>query len=422
MNARPVALGAITTLVVVGAAAYVRIAPRLPVAPVPESEFDCPHSPGTIALAGAQADIPEFNDCQQFIDEAGSVYLEKAGIYVRQALAATQWPVTLTCTGGPTADPLCGGLRLSVQTAVAVAVVRSWQAAKYNPLGIEPGYNCLYVVSPPVGGTTFSAKMVPVADQADCQPATRSAAGLAGMDLQVIPTTVAGVPAAARWAWDPKNKWQYVVMACQTGWCAIGRPGFEPGEYWEEEDPEGDNVLAGGRFTRRPGNDIQRLAILSGTTLTPGPGWGIAVPEKGASAELEAFHGKWVRVASLALTEDEPKYEKGLNLGQGKPSSRMTTVELCGSGEFGGADKSCPMPFYMKPFVLRCDKDPSTNARWVARINSHLGGMAYRCVTRTDHGAGVVVPATVRWRWVASDEAIWSPCGPACCKVETGFN
>lgn len=401
------------------------VGPTLPRAGVAEGEFDCPHDPGTIALAGSQASMPGYNDCQQFIDAAGQAYLERVGIYLRDNAPGTPAPATLSCVAGsPDArSTLCANLRGEVPTAVAVAVVRSWNAAVYVPLGIEPGWNCLYLESVPGETGALAARMVPVASESDCRPDVRTTVGLGGTPLAVTRNAVDNVPPAARWGWDQVNNWQYVVIVCPEGWCAIGSPGFQPSEYWDEEVPA-DNVRGEPRFARRPGNDIQRLALVGETGLVPGAGWGVAVPEPGAShRNAEDFAGRWVPTVSLAYTDQQGKYERALNLRKGKPARVMTRVELCGEQVTAGDPPSgrCSMPFWVRHwFVKDCSVDGASNMRWISRITSHAGGAPrYRCVTRTAHDD--LVPGTVRWRWVATDETIWTPCGPACCWVDTGL-
>jgi hypothetical protein len=148
----------------------------------------------------------------------------------------------------------------------------------------------------------------------------------------------------------------------------------------------------------------------------------VAVPEKGAFLDQAGdFDGKWVHTASLAYTDARAKYELGLNLRKGKPATKMTKVELCGEQAVVGGSpaKRCGMSIFARyMFEHRCSVETVSNMRWIARITSHAGGgPVYRCVTRTAHDAAV--PGTVRWRWVATDETIWSPCGPGCCRVNT---
>jgi hypothetical protein len=107
--------------------------------------------------------------------------------------------------------------------AVAVPVVLVYSDKEAYPLlGIDSGFNCLYLYNPP----QWKAKMVPVSGQKDCSRENIDPALVQGTGLQVRETMASGrsnadYPPVARWDVDAYGKY-FIGIKCLAAWCEIG--------------------------------------------------------------------------------------------------------------------------------------------------------------------------------------------------------
>ena len=330
-----------------------------------------------IGLAGPISNVPEFHDCQEFI--RGDGYLRLYAIFARFGLERL-------------ADSLDTLPYTPSKQALAAAEIYS-DGEHYAPLGVEPYFNCLYVYRVL---KDWRAAVVPKGTHEDAclthlvDPATH------GTQLEVHRSTpsadLAAYPQVARWDWDQQSGWQYVGIMCGAGWCDVGPKGFtsSPAVYgikgWYDE---------------------QRLAtVASSGGLQPGSAHGIIIPDPalGHLNNATDFHqssgSPWVHVANVLLTGSSP-YSSKLRLQPG-----WNKIYLC----YGSA-AACGVP----PQAQTC----SPGGMWWALIKPPhwWQSKTYRCVTQRLH-SGIVIPATVRWRWLTNDETGWIRCVQnGCCQV-----
>ena len=121
---------------------------------------DCPdHNPITVRLhgdsvgplneltvSGAITQIPEFHDCQRFIVNDGKAYGPLVGIFAFRGLDTLTRirPRTTPLFPVPAATPHAPPTAMP-----AVAEIVNFDTTAYDPLGIQPGINCLYLFPDP---------------------------------------------------------------------------------------------------------------------------------------------------------------------------------------------------------------------------------------------------------------------------------
>lgn len=305
----------------------------------------------------------------------------------------------------------------------------------YEPLGIGPNFNCLYLFFDSTGN--FSAKMVNIPTLGPSAKACFGAADprtAAGKILHVIRTADRApdeYPAVARWDWDPVNKLQYIGIKCGAGWCEVGAPGTQPFTVSASYRSSGSVpavVAVKGWY------DEQYLAFRKGTAdLLPSRLKATTIPDPELKTRTEADYKThtWYPVAHVGLdgsddTEAASYYKTKFNFDvvPVKPSlTGMNTISMC-----YGTRTECSVPTPQPPAV-GCGPDSKPPfflhvRRWWARIDPALGGRPkYRCVVRRDHQAalaalGIELPHTTRWRWQAADETHWEYCPFGCCEVQ----
>jgi hypothetical protein len=299
------------------------------------------------------SEIPEFNDCQPFVDgnpENGATYEDGLfAIFASAFLDSLEWDIELTARPG--ANDSFGSGRESARTAAVFSFGRSAQlpsggeligvsstraaaaatiynesGKEYKPLGIKPGFNCLVLR---VQGQ-FRARMVSVPSAKACKRTIEFAEMPKGVELAVKQTVPAGneVPPVARWDWDPSNRIQYIGIRCGRAWCEIGRKRrftftpwkfgqwniwtyfwvkeFKPSWHFQSSDP---NLAS--RLAPKGWYDEQALAIQRADgELVPDRAIGTIIPaaDLGAWAGGEwteerwrAIRGSWKLAAYLAL-------------------------------------------------------------------------------------------------------------------------
>ena len=382
--------------------------------------------PDTLVLAGSLSKVPEFHDCQRFISRKTQEYESLYAIWVRESLDVVVYPTGLG--GGIPGNADSVGNRLAAGTpyvigdstftasgepteAVGVPVAIVWSdKLPYPDLGIEPGYNCLYMYDPPA----WKAKMVPVGDQKDCSPDVNvNPTQVTGTNLAVRRSMVAGLnngdyPPVARWDADSAGRY-FIGIKCLAAWCEVGNEILKSPGY------------SGDRTRTVPGwYDEQYLAV----STTIHPHWpsrilGTMFPDPLLDGYMRTGFpvGTFVTVAWTALSQGPGKgppdpthlgvYKTKFNFDPAPVTGAMNRIELCR----GPRDTCIPAGIANPPTCPAAASD----TLWARISSGATGAVAYRCVTYTDHG--VDMPGVVRWRWLANDEKGWVPCPSGCCQV-----
>lgn len=443
---------------------------------------ECPHDftpfldstvvPGELTLPGRITNVPEFHDCQRFIVTKGEGfgYLPVFAIFgawdlparwdsvvahpdTSHAEARITYPIdSMSADLATTADfnrvrspapsPPSANPALSPNSRSGWGFVEILAEGKYVPLGIGPGFNCVYLFMTQSG---LQARMVQFGGrEPDCalpvDPDT-----LAGTDLQVRRPRnrwhqrAEDFPSAARWDWDPEHKIQYFGVKCGAGWCEVGPPGFlastipilpsvpdEAASYWH-------------RVRHIKGwFDQQRLAPAQGKDpLSPEAGWGeVFADPLLQKAVVATFSDRWVLVARARMDASLPDYATKWNLGPAGAQNKENLLYFCHavwSVCYGKARNVRAFAHGYNPADTRTpecgdDRDydgvlePDKGTWWVG-IVSTSGGVRFGCVIRRDHAKdfaayGLSPNGTARWRWRDDDETIWASCAEGCCQVQ----
>ena len=385
----------------------------------PEVAFD------TLPLVGSLTQVPEYHDCQRFIDSTGGNYGPLVGVFAVSTAAGFN-PTPLTPLPEfdmrdeqVTPDPAARSEAVAPPPRHAdgypVGVIVNFDRVPYPPLGIQPGINCLYVFPTRNGPHGLGARMVPVGVGAQrCAQAFDPA--MVGTDLLVYSKRMPqdhpnDYPAVARWDWDQSSATQYVGIRCGPRWCEIGRrDGFtrSPTHLYPIPDRKERRV-----FAVKGWHDEQWLARQGIAGLHPQPFRGTIVPVKNlADFDATTFGSPtWVRVARVAVSPQDPVYETKFHFTAAAMPLLMNQIDLC-QGRF--ADCAASDPGAGPVSEPRCPG--GANADWWARITNTKGQKFFHCVTRRPH-VGVTMPGTARWLWDDNDELIWIECNEGCCKV-----
>jgi len=360
-----------------------------------------------IPLSGEITGIPEFHDCQRFIRRDGS-YDSLYAIYAAFHLDSLP----------------CGLMRCGVGQTGAVGVPAATilsYGGYYEALGIQNGFNCLYLWDPP----DWKAVMIPQSDNPDCryrktvEPLPATAVPLTVRVIQPAsfpPFRDREYPPVARWDWDSLSQQQYIGIRCGLAWCEVGTPSAGPAGTGSAYPPllPFDPVagLNAATATTKAVSmvkgwfDAQRLAVATGAS-TPGtlrvrPSWdyGFIVPNPVlGDLQQSQFEATWVHVAWALVSAD---YRSTVRFAKGR-----NKISLC----YGTATR-CRVP----PDKVGCS-EVMTNTMWWAKIMAPDGSESHRCVVWRGYPAGIDVPGTVRWRWQADDETNWIKCPSGCCEL-----
>jgi len=402
---------------------------------------------GTLALAGPQTDVPEFNDCQQFIDDSGTKprFISLFAVFARRSLDSVDDKRIMMAGGGfPMAEVL------AFDSAYAPLGIRSDDADVTLPF--HPGFNCLYFYRRAEGG--YDALMVPVGvnEEACARPPESTARGtkLDVDEFHMDKATPNAYPPVAKWDWDPINKLQYIGLRCGNAWCEVhaksSRPFKSSVHYSLGSGSSGGSAPTAQQHQVvevKGWYDEQRLAFpLAGsrgrsgstTSLTVGSFVGTAIPDPdlgngSGPSKGSRFDGNWIRVASIGISGPPGPYARKLNLTHSAAPTPTNVVYLCysepptlGRGRGGRGPGASTLP--ANPCLGGVTPTPKcsepTPSGWWGRIQSDTGKPAYFCVTRREH-PGVRIPGIVRWRWAIKDETLWIRCLNGCCEVDAGI-
>lgn len=354
--------------------------------------LDCPHDfrvtpPNStreiaiVPLAGAITNVVGYHDCQRLVINQGRAYGPLVAVFASSRLASIETDLDAQSHG----------------VGVAAAEIYSYDGS-YEPLGIEPGFNCLYLSR----GQGLEARLVPVGyDERACLEPLGSN-DQRGKELQVHAAAQPGLaqgdyPPVARWDWDRANLKQYIGAACGAAWCEIGEIGFQASPSLSFGGVGADRV-----YRVKGWYDEQVLAVANADgSLRPSGVRGALVPAPGLGEldDTAAFQQRWVHVATAVLDGPSAEYKRKLNFDQG-----TNLVYLCHGNRSGCIPVSTLQP--------TC----TSEGAWWQKTVSATGESAFACVTFRDHsGLGVRVPTTARWRWLANDESTWFSCPTGCC-------
>ncbi len=278
----------------------------------------------------------------------------------------------------------------------------------YKEMGFGPGVNCVYlhhdhdwlsaddweaVVSPPVSG---------------------ACSGSTGKRLSVHredgPAGAEHYPPVARFIERP-NRNAMLGIRCADGWCVVGarKKSAIPMSAHRGASDIGPGVpVLSNRWTVKGWFDEQYLGVptVEGAHgILPFLRASLIPDDDLGSRTLDDFRAGWVRTAYVyiprqALIPSKYSFEVRDRADGGRDTVGfgltygLNTIEMTGSDTEG--------------------------CTWKARVvNSRFKDGLIRKVCRVDHsGSGFPVPATARFRWLDSDEKIWTACHAGCCMVE----
>jgi hypothetical protein len=438
---------AVTGFVTITVMRFGPVAPQ-PSTPPPDRR-DCPHtwtggpllrelapSSDHIAIAPLKSNVPEFNDCQEFIDSTGTTYLNGlVAVFASDVGGHALWDSLGRLTAGRDTSVSRRGRTQArgagqstgrsvgrTPDALAFAEIVHF-GASYPALGIAHGFNCLFLFD--YDATRPKAVMVPVPSDTSCVLPARSDALLSRphTNLEVHRITNAkyaatDYPSVARWDWDANHGNQYIGITCGAAWCEVGAPGFDGSAGYTAKGASGPK----GRVIEIKGwYDQQRLAIASPTgALMPSAVTGTVFPHPlldSYTSEV-VFLQHWVEVAYVAMSGPLSSYETKLNLGQTPVGTPTNVLYLC-----KGTKWQClGFVAYLQSISVTCAvAEPGTvqAGQWWLKVQ--LGStVKYRCVSRFVPPAptppGFKIVGTTRWRWLAKDETIWEACISGCCQ------
>jgi hypothetical protein len=388
-------------------------------------------------LVARIANLPEYHDCQRFVVPSQAAVPSRAAAYEFGPLVAIWAADSLAARF--TAEPGSGGTASGPALARPVAMIHNWgERVSYEPLGIRPGFSCLYLWNDPNSQGNWSALVVPLGTRTSpCQEAAPPAS-LVGTPLEVHALAREGglrpkdIPEVARWDWDSTHMQQYIGIRCGDQWCEIGSKGFvsSPGASATGmtetkmkgvagpvpglgllDHPRGEEEEVRRAVAVKGWYDQQYLdtlgvdgkPMLTGIvgTVFPHPALGRA-PFKA---------GRWTPSAYVIVSAN---YPGKVVLPQG-----LSAIYLCKDGA-----RKCKVPPNMACAAESGGGMASTDlataeplTTWYTRIVSEGGGVQYHCVKRRMHGGHAIPAAATRWNWSELDATTWVACSKGCCTV-----
>lgn len=400
---------------------------------------------GNVDLVQSVINTPEFHDCQRFIVriadklEYREFYAIWASTRLSQLTADLSDPTAsrLDTVGlGPpvVGDPsLPSGVRTDAtlpptDSPFAVAAAEIYAEGRYDPLGIEPWFNCLYLYR---RNQRWEARMVPKGDKdVQCVRISPNAAVSAGKDLEVIATSFPefkfeeDYPPVARWDWDATNGKQYIGIKCGGAWCEVGERGFEasaplPLSGTEPRAERRVKLIKGWYDQQFLADDRTSQPVPSGIT-------GTIIPDTllGHFNQIGDF-GRFTHAADVVLVKgsvaDDPvlvRYRSKFNFAESTFDIPNKVFLCAGGGCTPATGETAPACAPGNPWSARIV--PASTSAGTSRLS---------CITRmeaTDYFVGtsaapvILVPGTSRWRWLRNDEGGWMRCMNGCCRMGVG--
>ena len=463
-------------LLLVGTALVWYMRPRYDVAapsqvavnPIALGTTECPHYwgahqggplPGdSLALAGAQTDQPEYNDCQRFIVNAK--YDSIQAIFTRFHLdSAYRNPPRLgvpRASGdgdfGDIALPAIGitGLILTDQSAnvppgVHVMVIGEvYSKGDYAGLGIVKGYDSIVLAwdsrTKPIRQAAWMVSVGQQDSQCTRDPLSFSKASAVPLNVASLPTLADAtgqdaVPPVSRWDWDDVAKVYYIGIMCPTSWCEISKDAHyhASASYAAPSDLKG----ADRRVVRQKGwYDEQYLAktisVGPPVLLSPDTVMGTVFPDPALSHRKMSDYngGRWQTAAWVSLDKEsiayQSKYTYDRALASSSPFGKRNRIDLC----FKRRPQDC-MPTRSVsanltlplPLPTGCNPDATHGGgTWFARMTGVRGDEKVFCVAYRPSPDKSQPPGVVRWRWTLKDETVWISCPTGCCEANAiGF-
>jgi hypothetical protein len=390
--------------------------------------------PHRLSGPGANTNVPEFHDCQRVVHGAGSAarYGSLIAVFAWDRLQDTTPRDSVGMGGAPIAWPM--------------VEVLAWDGG-YEPLGIGPGLNCLFVS---LDGPSPRAWMKHFGNvEGNCS-------GAQGADLfvpgpSVTPLTIArdglegmkwnDVPPVARWDWDTASFTQVIGFKCFLGWCEVGEAKHD---IVTRSALAADPSLLTGATLGNPAMrrrlrvkgwyDQQRLAPAhakwsAGAPVRPLPVIGTLIPATNLQAMKRNAFSAWQDVAYVLLSERADDYHKKFNFQPMTGDGRVSTIALCqdtwnGTTPVAG-ERRCPgipTPWRTSKKCKLEDTDPASTSDalvyWWGRSTAPDGSERLWCIVRRPHHGPDDVPGTARWRWLADDETTWARCDRGCCTTQ----
>jgi hypothetical protein len=401
-----------------------------------------------LAVPGRITNIPEYHDCQRFVDyqkydSLYAIFVSSSGQGLMDRLKRLECNASTRLANGAVPQKRASEGRISrlLQrrdtsvdvmnpsftrsgagnavncraeagsqwnlVAVAAAEILSW-GGNYASLGIRPYFNCLFIYD----SGALKAKMVPVGEDDSMCADVVDPTVLPGTELTVRATSRAGLlpedyPPVGRWDTDSRTGRLYVGMICGDRWCEVAPEGTT---YSEQRTSNSTDRLVRRLEEVKGWYDEQRLAEFRNGVLVPSRVHGRFMPYRDLGQYQTATFAaaNWLRAGFVLLSEDHPKYKESLNLEAGP---RLNRIFLC-----YGSEAKC-IPPNARSQVEKC-RDP-TKKQMYARIQSSSNVNAYRCVGWYHHAGGpgttLHIPGTVRWAWYDTDEGGWMRCPSGCC-------
>lgn len=413
----------------------------------PRARFQCPDSSISITVIGKDkngqdsviaqfddiplshpiAQIPEFHDCQRFIDS--SHFTSVFAIFAAFRLD------TVTSPPGPVGSK-------------PMATIYTPDGS-YGPLGIETGFNCLFLER---HGSNWTAKMIPWGiDRSNCADGHITPGPGVGTDLAVRQQNVSteftarDFPPVARWDRDSLDRDYTIGIRCGSAWCEVGAPGFAPSIGYQGPPLTFDAIggrtpspVAQHRVVQIKGwYDVQRLALGgSAAPQTPTAFRGFLIPhpfldslawlkwQSSATAALNLYRDLgWIHIGYAVMEGNYPKW----NFQSGR-----NKIYLC----YGKRTEKCIIPGNPSPeapsstSLAMCPADPAaTDLHWWAKTVSETGNTTYVCIKRMNHRDALMawagapenanvsfsIPGAARWRFLPVDDASWFGCPTGCC-------
>jgi hypothetical protein len=344
--------------------------------------------------------------------------------------------------GTPSGPMTIGSSRYAVAEFGDESAPRAALATIYNygpgypTLGIGPNFSCLYVFFD--NNSVLRAKMVQAnvrtaaghlcTDPVDVQAAPgkdlvvrRTAVNIPGQNAATL------YPPVARWDWDPTTQKQYIGLACGNAWCEVGEAPFNPPP---QAAFASSSIGAEQRVIRVKGwHDQQILAVVRPGGPGPVPsnllGTVIPNPELKGQPWSQAGPAEWHLAAYVTLQDlngnavaDFASYEDKLNVKEvplGTPLEKANRISYC-----YGPKKLCVHEPEL--LVKECEEFYEriffTVHRWWVRIDAANGSSKIFCLIRRSHpGYNINIPPTARWRWILSDDSMWTECVNGCCQT-----
>jgi hypothetical protein len=399
----------------------------------PQVAEACPHTwllhDDTLELAvvGPKTNIPEFHDCQRFVNPGGQTYGPLAAIFRADSRLGQRFEPAPE--GGPAGE-------IPPDDALAAAVIYMIDG-NYERLRLSRGFNCLYLWGSLI---KLEATVVSVGlNEADCKRPLGTVPQAQKHQLPVTMTRIAGVetftrddvPEVARWDWDSRHHY-FMSLSCGDFWCEVGSPdpGFQNAGQFNNRPAVRYAVTPAAARSNRIARingwyDEQHLASPVVGPPSPTSGRGTVFPHPALGEYDLGSFATWQPVAFVAVEPAAEGYRQKfgwepLAAAMAAPlavtdlGATLNTISFC-----RGSRQTCDGASVV-PVTSDC---PAGNDVWFARSDAPTQSTlptspVYKCVKYRPHVHGFDIPAVTRWRWRDDDETLWVRCPQGCCEYE----